>query len=163
MSRPIGCNQGDPNAFTTYTGGVMQMTLADGVTATSPNVVLTQMNQVQFCGNLTLPASLEYPAVVATVPESCRPDEDQWLSAPCAYTLGDSTKAMGCELCSIDTNGQITVSMNSAIGINVPVFWCEPQDDGTVGVTYSATPHVLYLDSVSYDLASIHYGGYNPS
>lgn len=141
MSRPVGCNQGDPNVFTTYSGGIMQLTLADGVTATTSNVVLTTMNQVQFCGNLTLPSTLTYPTVVATLPETCRPDEDVML--PCVVQLDDQTFHM-CRLV-LSSTGELTATTDFIIH-DAPI-----------------TPVTLYLDSVSYDLASIRYGSYTSS
>ena len=141
MSRPVGCNQGDPKVFTTYSGGIMQLALADGVTATSSNVVITTMNQVQFCGNLTLPATLTYPGVVATLPESCRPDEAVQLGV--VVQLDDQTYHM-CRV-QIGTDGVITVTTDFVIH-DAPI-----------------TPVTLFLDSVSYDLASIRYGSYTSS
>lgn len=140
MARPVGYNQGDPNAFTTYTGGVMQMTLAEGVTATSPNVVLTQMNQVQFCGHFDC-GGCGSGTMVARLPENCWPDEVQQLCVPFRHTNG------GFFLCRvlINESGYITVY----------------KDFYTGSATFAVDR--LYMDSISFDLASIRYGSYNPS
>lgn len=141
MTRPVGCNQGDQNVFTTYSGGIMQLTLADGVTATSSNVVITTMNQVQFCGNLTLPENSKSGFKFATMPSRCSPETPVHLVCPMSNRSGFMA------LCRIIINesGSCTLFSDYYIGL-------EPFD-----------PYRLYLDSLGYDLASIHYGGYNQS
>lgn len=47
MSRPVGCNQGDPNVFMTYRGRY-EFTMAEGATCNSPYAMLTYVNAGQF-------------------------------------------------------------------------------------------------------------------
>ena len=141
MSRPIGCNQGDPNAFTTYTGGVMQMTLADGVSATSDNLVLTQMNQVQFCGNLTLPEGTVSGFEFAVLPSACCPENPVHIVCPMSNRSG---KLNICRVI-VNESGRCTLFSDYYVGT-------DPFD-----------PYRLYLDSCGFDIASVHYGSYNPS
>lgn len=107
---PTNANRGNPNVWTTYTGGVMELTLTSGVTSESTNVIKTTMNQVQFCGDLTIPASVDYPYNAATLPEGCRPNEEQVLL--CATQLSDG----GYDECAlvIGTDGTITVSLDES-------------------------------------------------
>ena len=145
-SRPVGCNQGDPNAFTTYAGGVMQLTLAEGVTATSSNVVLTQMNQVQFCGDYSVvPDAVPY--TFATLPTACRPESVQHLCTPMLLDNG----AMIVGLVAVNTDGALQLEATYTAG------------GGYILASPMLNVRTVYMDSVSCDLASVHYGGYNPS
>lgn len=137
---PTNANRGNPNVWTTYKGGKMPMTLAEGVTATSPNVMRTSMNQVQFCGDINLPTSATYPLTFATLPERVRPSSAVHL--PCAVELTDGTF----HLCHVTFNpdGSAVMSLEFIIHDN-PV------------------PKTLYLDSIGFDLASSIYASYNRS
>lgn len=137
---PTNANRGNPNVWTTYKGGVMKMTLAEGVTATSPNVMRTSMNQVQFCGDITLPSSAAYPFTFATLPEGVRPSSRVHL--PCVVELTDNTFHL-CHV-SFDVDGSAVMSLEFIIHDN-PV------------------PKTLFLDSIGFDLASGIYGGYTTS
>ena len=114
------------------------MTLAEGVTATSPNVMRTSMNQVQFCGDITLPATATYPVTFATLPEGVRPTSPVHL--PCVVELTDGTF----HLCHVTFNADGSAVMSLEFIIH---------DD--------PVPKTLYLDSIGFDLASSIYAGYN--
>lgn len=145
---PTNANRGNPNVWTTYRGGVMQMTLTSGVNATSPNVMRTTMNQVQFCGDMTLPDSYTVPYVFAKLPSPVTPSNVQYLVVPCTF----SNSSFSIVIVAITTEGELTLTGDYFVG-----------SKSTLALDANAVPHTLHLDSVSFDLASGIYGGYNPS
>lgn len=74
---------GDPNVYTTYMGRY-EVVLEDGSSATSPVVMLTIVNQVQFCGNYTSGAT----GVIGQLPEECKPADTIYL--PCFETTNNA-------------------------------------------------------------------------
>lgn len=69
MAEPTG--GGNPNVFTTFKGRGILAPLAPA-TVDNPIVMLSCVNDVQFCGNFTL-AGYKAGDVIATLPEGFRP------------------------------------------------------------------------------------------
>lgn len=133
MAAPTAYNRGDPNVYTTYRGSY-NFTLADGVTCPSTRVLLTAMNQVQFCANADV-SSVTPPGVILTLPETVRPKESVYLTCPCR--MADTT--IGIMVVRIAPNGELSLL-------------------GTPVRATSASVETLFLDSLQYDLASDVYG-----
>lgn len=133
MTRPIGCNQGDPNVFTTYRGRY-EFTMAESATCNSPYAMLTCINTVQFTENVELASTFTVPGVFCTLPEALRPKGAVELAA--IVQLSDGTMHMArVELAS---TGTMTITRDFIVANENPIT-------------------VIYLDSISFDLASNHY------
>lgn len=70
---------GDPNVFTTYKGR-FEVALEDGTSATSTVVMLTVVNDVQFCGDYTSGTT----GILGQLPDECKPEETVYV--PCFET-----------------------------------------------------------------------------
>lgn len=128
-------DKGNPNVLTTYRGRY-QFTMAEGASCNSPYAMLTLINTVQFTENVELASSFAVPGVFCTLPEALRPQGAVELAA--IVQLSDGTMHMArVELAS---TGTMTITRDFIVANENPIT-------------------VIYLDSISYDLASNHYSG----
>lgn len=97
---------GDSNVYTTYKGRY-EVVLEDGSSATSPVVMLTVVNQVQFCGDYTSGAT----GVIGRLPEECKPADT--ICLPCFETTGNALSYV-----LIHTDGTMTGEPDTSYELN---------------------------------------------
>lgn len=90
-------DKGNPNAYTIFKGRYA-VTLEDDATSDNSTVMLTNTNDVQFCGDYTAGVS----GVLGQLPESCRPVAevsvicyDSTLNEVSRVNVGDDGTIMG--------------------------------------------------------------------
>lgn len=126
-------DKGNPNVFTTYRGRY-QFTMSEGATCNSPYAMLTCINTVQFTENVELASTFSVPGVFCTMPEVLRPKGAVELAA--IVQLSDGTMHMA--RVELANDGTMTITRDFIVANENPIS-------------------VIFLDSVSYDLASNHY------
>lgn len=118
--------------------GKFQVTLGEGVTLDSPNVMLSSDNDVTFMGNAEM-ASYTKGGVILTLPESCRPAIDIIALFPTTYVIsvpsetGTYTEAVPF---NISPNGEITADRDLTNAIvhlagnsyNIGINWYRRRD-----------------------------------
>ncbi len=132
-------DKGNPNVFTTYRGRY-EFTMAEGATCNSPYAMLTTVNTVQFTENVELASTFTVPGVFCTLPEELRPQGAVELAA--IVQLSDNTMHMA--RVELAATGTMTITRDFIVANENPIT-------------------VIYLDSISYDLASNHYSAVSSS
>lgn len=97
---------GDPRLATPIWSGIYEVTPAEGVTLSSPTVMLTKANYCQFCGDAE---GVTAETAFATMAEECRPVRTLALPV-CA---GD-----GVGVLTVGTDGTLTCSEGGTVHLD---------------------------------------------
>ncbi len=111
--------EGDRDVFSTY-NGIFKAVMHDGASTTSPNVLLTCVNDVQFAGDWT---SADDGGIM-TLPEQCRP------AVTCYIPVVNITD-MGVTYLTVNADGTVTGEASKALatsGISFNINSCFYKD-----------------------------------
>lgn len=109
---------GDPRFATPSWQGRYEVTPAEGVTLSSPTVMLTKMNDCQLCGDAE---GVVAGAPFATLPEACRPTRELRLPV-CVSGAGAETVSLEgtVELGEQSATGEVTVP-SQQVSVSLPI------------------------------------------
>lgn len=93
--------------------GKFEVAVGDGVTMTSPYVMLSSDNDVSFMGNATC-AAYTTGAVLLTLPEECCPNETLMLFIPA--DIGGNIEL---SIMSISPIGEVTLAISGDITVHL--------------------------------------------